>query len=299
MARSLADEYPHLIEEWHPAKNGDLTPADVMPFSRRKVWWICKEGHEWESEVRSRTNKGSGCPYCANRVVLVGYNDLATMRPDLAEQWHPELNGKLTPQLVTVGSHKKVWWRCEKGHEWKSVIYARERVGSGCPVCAGKQIIPGYNDLASYFPDVAAQWHPVKNGTLTPQMVAPYSNRRVWWVCDKGHEYRASVLDRTGQKTECPYCTNRKVLVGFNDLATKHPKIAAQWHPQLNGKLTPEMVTSGSRKNVWWQCEEGHVWRAVIYSRTGKNKTGCPICSGRVNRKRVERYARITETEMR
>lgn len=94
---------------------------------------------------------------------------------------------------------------------------------------------------------------------------------------------------RAASGSGCPYCAGRKVLAGFNDLATREPLLAKQWHPKLNGSLTPEMVTPGSHRKVWWQCHEGHAWRAVIYSRTGPKRSGCPVCAGRV-RERKERY---------
>ena len=111
---------------------------------------------------------------------------------------------------------------------------------------------------------IAAQWDRARNGTLTPEQVTPYSNRRVWWRCAQGHEWRAPVGGRTKAGSDCPYCTNRKVLAGFNDLATLEPDIAAQWHPTLNGAMTPDMVTLGSHQRVWWQCAEGHVWNAKM-----------------------------------
>jgi hypothetical protein len=58
---------PEVSKEWHPTKNGDLTPKDVTPNSHKKAWWICKEKrHEWAAVVFSR-NKGRGCPYCSGR----------------------------------------------------------------------------------------------------------------------------------------------------------------------------------------------------------------------------------------
>ena len=71
------------------------------------------------------------------------------------------------------------------------------------------------------------------------------------------------------------------------------PEIAGQWHPTLNGGLTPEMVTAGSSRKVWWQCPDGHVWKAIICSRTGKQKCGCPVCAGRVKEDRAERYTAV------
>jgi hypothetical protein len=186
---------------------------------------------------------------------------------------------------VTCGSHKKVWWQCDRGHQWQAMPLSRTQ-GDGCPVCASKVILPGENDLASAYPTIAAQWHPTKNGGLTPEQVSPSSNRKVWWRCDLGHTYCAAVSQRTAHGSGCPYCAGRKVLPGFNDLASVEPQVAAQWHPTLNGELTAEQVTVGSRKKVWWQCPEGHVWKAVIYSRAGPLKCGCPVCAGRVRKNR-------------
>lgn len=199
----------------------------------------------------------------------------------LLSQWDTQKNGALTPHDVSYGSKKKVWWRCEKGHGWQARGASRIH-GNGCPVCAGKQIIAGVNDLASRFPQIAGQWHPTKNEGRTPQSVSAYSNTRAWWICELGHEYQAFVAHRTNMGSGCPYCANRKVLAGFNDLASQEPQIAAQWHPTLNGDLTPQMVTPGSAKKAWWQCEEGHVWKTAIYSRAARDKCGCPVCSGKV-----------------
>lgn len=116
---------------------------------------------------------------------------------------------------------------------------------------------------------------------MTPENTTPFSNRKVWWVCSKGHEFQATVAHRTRIGSGCPYCVNFKTLSGFNDLATHNPDVAAQWHPTLNGDLTPQMVTPGSRKKVWWQCPLGHVWQSVVYSRTSKKKCGCPVCAGK------------------
>lgn len=117
--------------------------------------------------------------------------------------------------------------------------------GRGCPVCAGKTIVTGENDLAHLQPEIAAQWDKRKNGCLKPSDVAVSSNRPARWRCELGHSYRATVSSRTQRKTGCPYCAGRKVLKGFNDLKTLCPGVAAQWHPSLNGALTPEMVTRG------------------------------------------------------
>lgn len=296
MRKSLYDfchenEKEYLLAEWIIEKNLPLTLESVSYGSKKKISWRCKKGHEWRAVVNSRTG-GTGCPVCANRVVVPGVNDLATTHPELVRQWDTEKNEFLTPALVTAGNEKKVWWRCGKGHSWAASIASRAK-GRNCPVCAGKLIVPGENDLASVYPNIAMQWHPTKNGDLTPENCAPARNRKVWWLCPLGHEYQAVVGSRTVNGAGCPYCAGRRVLKGFNDLATLAPEVAAQWHPTLNGALTPEMVTTGSRKKVWWQCADGHVWKSAIYSRAGVQKTGCPVCANQVNRARRSRYAAI------
>ena len=286
----LATLRPDLAAQWHPEKNGSTTPADVLEGSHYKAWWICEKGHEWQAIVKSRAIGGTGCPVCTNRRLSPGENDLAATHPELARQWHPDRNGSLTPHDVVAGTRRKVWWQCDKGHEWQATVTARAGNNSDCPVCAGKMVIPGENDLATHFPEISAQWHPARNGNLTPEGVTPYSNKKVWWLCSLGHEYTAMVSARTMNGSDCPYCANRKVLPGFNDLAALEPEVAKQWHPALNGTLTPEMVTAGSHRKVWWQCPSGHIWKAVVYSRAGPQKTGCPICAGRVKKRRTRRY---------
>ena len=287
----LATRYPDLAAEWHPTKNGDLTPSDVLPGSHRLVWWQCPHYHEWRAQIKSRVS-GAGCPVCSNRALLRGVNDLATNNPELARQWHPTKNGDLTPADVVPGTRRKVWWVCDKGHEWRAAVSARVN-GSGCPVCTSKKIVPGINDLASQYPAVAKEWHPTKNGSLTPEQVAPASNKKVWWICDKGHEYQATVASRTQRNGGCPYCANTKVLPGYNDLATLYPHVASQWHPTLNRPLTPDHILPGSRRKVWWQCKNGHIWQAVVYSRTGAQNSGCPFCTGYASGKRRARYERM------
>lgn len=274
----------YILDEWDAEKNLPLTLDSAMPGSIRKVWWKCDKGHEYQAAIASRAKKGSNCPYCSGHRAIPGETDLATLYPDIAAEWHPTKNGNLTPDQVATQSNKKVWWRCNKGHEWQAAVNNRVCKGTGCPYCAGKKALPGENDLATVRPDLAAEWHPTLNGDLTPSMVLPNSGKKVWWLCPKGHTYDSTIINRTKQNTGCPYCSGHRVWPGFNDLATKFPDIAKQWHPTLNGDLTPDQVTPGSNKKVWWICNEGHVWDAVINNRTRKGY-GCPICAGRVKQR--------------
>ena len=280
---SLAKQFPALAAEWDDEKNAPLTPRDVTTGSHKLIWWRCQKGHSYHSAVKTRV-QGSGCPYCAGKSVLPEENSLAAEYPVIVKDWDAAKNKPLTPNQVISGTKRKVWWLCPKGHSWCAAVFSRTVLGTGCPVCTGRQALAGENDLATLYPDVAAQWDGMKNGALHPSNVTAGSNRRVWWKCEKGHSYRAVIAQRVQRGDGCPYCANRKVLPGFNDLATVQPLVAKQWHETLNGALTPEMVTAGSHKKAWWQCSYGHVWKAAIYSRAGVQQCGCPVCAGRTKR---------------
>lgn len=280
----LVKQFPLLTAEWDVEKNAPLTPQDVTTGSHKLIWWRCPKGHSYRSAVKTRA-QGSGCPYCAGKNVLPEETSLAVEYPSIANEWDAAKNVPLLPTQVISGTRRKVWWRCPKGHSWRAAVYSRTTLGTGCPVCTGRQALAGENDLATLYPDIAAQWDEEKNGVLHPNNVTAGSNRRVWWQCEKGHSYHAVIAQRVQRGGGCPYCANRKVLPGFNDLATAAPLVAKQWHETLNGALTPEMVTAGSHKKAWWQCSYGHVWKAAIYSRAGVQQCGCPVCAGRTKRK--------------
>lgn len=280
----LAKQFPMLAVEWDSEKNAPLTPKDITPGSHKLIWWRCQNGHSYRSAVKTRV-QGSGCPYCAGKNVLPEETSLAAEYPSIAKEWDAAKNVPLLPTQVISGTRRKVWWRCPKGHSWRAAVYSRTTLGTGCPVCTGRQALAGENDLATLYPDIAAQWDEEKNGVLHPNNVTAGSNRRVWWKCEKGHSYRAMIAQRVQRVDGCPYCANRKVLPGFNDLATAAPLVAKQWHESLNGALTPEMVTAGSPKKAWWQCSYGHAWKANIYSRAGVQQCGCPVCARKTKRK--------------
>ena len=174
--QNFAEAYPELAAQWHPTKNGDVTPDVINVKSKKKYWWLMSYDDpetgkhyefEWQDTVANRV-RGAGCPFLAKRAVWPGFNDLATKYPELAAQWHPTKNGDLTPQAIACGSNKKVWWCMpyddpETGKhfdfEWQSVIQDRVK-GAGCPYLTGNKVWPGFNDLATKCPDVAAEWHP-------------------------------------------------------------------------------------------------------------------------------------------
>ena len=280
-----------LAEEWDKEANAkaNISPDKVgYASARTKAWWRCSGGHSWQASVASRTRLERGCPYCSGKVAVKGYNDLETMNKEALKIWDYEKNTDISPSEVTEFSTKKVWWKCELGHSWQQQVQAITRsttASSGCPVCNGLQIEKGFNDLLFLNPEVAEQWCYELN-SFGPDEIMPASHKVVWWKCDLGHTWQAPPYLRTGSdKTKCPYCANKKVWEGFNDLKTVNPRLASEWHETLNGDLKPTQVTRGSKKKVWWECSAGHVWQAYIYSRARDKGTGCPVCAGKVKDK--------------
>ena len=269
--RKMLTDCPELMKQWDYSKNVNASPTALSAGSGRKVWWLCEKNHSWQATVNHR-HRGTGCPVCANRVVLKGVNDLKTVNPVLAAQWNYEKNGTLSPEDVPDGSHRKVWWLCPKGHEWQAVISSRNQ-GYGCPCCSGQAVVKGVTDLATVRPDLATQWDCNKNQGLSASDVCHSSNKRYWWICEKGHCWQVSANAR--QKSGCPVCAGKAVLPGFNDLLTVNPILAAQWDYGKN-EIKATDVTAHSGKRAWWLCDRGHSWIAKISDRQKGN--GCPYC---------------------
>ncbi|NVJ48579.1 MAG: zinc-ribbon domain-containing protein [Cytophagia bacterium] len=423
--RSIEKLKPELAKEWHPTKNAPLSPSDVSVSSSKKVWWKCPQGddHEWDAIVANRS-KGIGCPICANQRVSPS-NCLATVNPSLASEWHPTKNGELTPLDVLPSAARKVWWQCkvDTDHVWEAKLNNRHN-GKGCPYCCNQRILPK-SSLGAINPTLAEQWHPIKNGALTPFDVAPSANKKVWWKCPHGddHEWTATINHRsTG--TGCPFCNpvwskaelriytelmlifpdikhrqkinglevdifipsinlgieydgyywhrdktehdktktrkltkdiylvrireegvdsicndeiwvkrnglnkrtitkllefiqlkralssdiisaihnystqeswqntkqykklfaERKRAPADKSLSTLRPDLAAEWHPKKNGFLSPDQFTVSAAKKVWWQAKCGHEWEDTINHRNSGR--GCPKC----------RYTRMSTT---
>lgn len=272
--QSLANRYPQVASEWDNEKNGKLRPDLVSYGSSKTVWWICEKGHSYQSIIYSRIN-GTGCPYCANQKILRGYNDLETLYPELVKEWDYKKNCK-NPYEISPNSSKKYWWLCSNNHSWEISAYSRTH-GSGCPYCARQKTILGYNDLKTVNPKLAKQWNKIKNINLSPEEVMANSHQKVWWICEKGHEWEAAVVDRN-LGNGCPYCSNQKILIGYNDLATVKPELLKEWDYEKN-IIKPTEVTKGTTKKAWWICEKGHSYETNISSRT--KGTGCPICANK------------------
>ena len=202
----MLDRRPELKLEWDTSKNtGD--PTKFSYGSGETKWWLCSLGHSYPAAIRHRVN-GTGCPYCSGQKVLTGFNDLATLYPDLAAEW-AECN-ELKPTEVTAGSGREVYWLCSRGHTYPAEIKKRV-VGRGCPYCAGQRVWKGDNDFKTKYPDIAAQWR-LSEHNYQPDEVTSSSHEEVLWECEFGHIWIASVKSRT-EGTGCPICNNGSISI--------------------------------------------------------------------------------------
>ncbi len=264
----LATTHPNIAKE---AFGWD--PKQVRAGSHKKLTWLCSKGHKYLAAPENRVKSNDmGCRYCSRSLVLAGFNDLATTHPELASEatgWNPS--------GVMSGSNKKVEWTCCNGHKFLSSPSARTNTkkgkgrapkGTNCPVCVGKKVLYGVNDLETTHPAFA-----LEADGWSPKEFSAGSNKRMNWKCHLGHIWQSSIVNRTKQNLGCPICSGQKVLSGYNDLLTTHPELSKEaigWDPSSFNR--------GSGKKVDWKCSEGHIWSAVISNRALQGK-GCPTCA--------------------
>ncbi len=195
---SVADS--KYISEWNYDKNGNLNPKLISADSNMVFWWKCNTcGYEWQSSPNTR--KIAGCSVCGHGTVKVGYNDLATKNPELAKEWNHNKNGDLKPEDVTYNSRKKVWWKCRLGHEWETTVCERNR-GSNCPYCSNHKVLKGFNDLLTTNPEKAKYWDYVKNVDIKPtDLTSGSSRQKIYWKCpDCGYEWSIAPANMKGCK---------------------------------------------------------------------------------------------------
>lgn len=199
----------------------------------------------------------------------MGCKILSKNCPRLSKEWSEK--NQVSPDEITIGSNKRVWWKGKCGHEWEAIVKNRVN-GAGCPYCNGNRVLKGFNDLASLHPRLAAEWSEKNNGT-GPEDVTAKCNKKVLWKCSSGHEWMARISDRT-EGHGCPYCAG-KLLAGFNDLATTRPDLLTEWSDR--NECGPQDVTEFSRKSVWWKCHKcGYEWKATVITKV--KGTECPQC---------------------
>ena len=300
-AKSLADLFPKIAEEWDYKKNAPLTPDLVAAHSGKKAYWLCKNGHSYSSVIASRTGDDAcGCPVCSNHGpalyqdgIYIGEHSLSKEAPEIAREFDEQKNG-ISADDIAVASNKKVWWKCSTcGYEWQSKVNNRtSSLKTGCPQCAKEQNKQGKNKSQNHIakhgslfdrdPVLCQEWDYSKND-IKPTEVSFGSNKKVWWICKNGHHYQANINNRTCKKTGCPYCTNKKVLPGYNDLATTHPDLLKEWDYKKNS-IQPTEIHAGAHLKIWWKC----CYCGEEYEASPEKRSSRPLGCVRCRRKRTE-----------
>jgi hypothetical protein len=239
-------------------------PSEIFVTGGKKVKWKCNLGHIYETSPNIRVWQKSGCSYCFNKKVLSGFNDLQTRFPEIAASAYG-----WDPTTILPFSGKQRDWQCDEGHIWNASVGSRTNMKSGCPYCSGRIAIPGVNDLKTIDPRVASQAY-----GWDPSRVLSYSNIKMDWICDIGHIWDEAPSPRRRNNSGCPYCANFRILPGFNDILTTHPKLASQLFD-----TDPTTIHAGHSKKVTWICGLGHKWDSAPNTRSRQN-LGCPTCSG-------------------
>ena len=198
----------YILKEWDYSNNNGMLPSEITYGSQQMINWICEKKHPFPQKVYARTSQLQRCPYCTGKKVWPGDNDLMTKYPQLAKEWSP--NNKISPSQVNPGTNDSYEWICSKcGHIWFAKVSNRTRNKSGCPACAGQVVVKGKNDLASQFPQIAAEWDWTKN-TKSPDEYTAKCRKPAYWICPVcGYGYQKLIQSRTVQNQGCQKCARR------------------------------------------------------------------------------------------
>ncbi len=270
--RKTTDQYRQEVFE---LVGDEYTVLGEYKQNKIKIEMFHKNCGEHFSMSPNQFLRGTRCPIC-NGTPNKGHDHFIKEVEELGQG-----------EYEVIGLYKTANTKLELKHKICGGTYPVKpstfRNGHRCPYCSNNKVLRGRNDLVTKRPDLINQWHPTKNEGLKPTEVSEFSGKKVWWLGECGHEWEATIAQRSNQG--CPYCAGRRVLVGFNDLAFKNPKLASEWHPVKNNGLKPTEVTEGSDKNVWWLCSICSCeWESTVGNRNRGN--GCPRC----NQSKGERY---------
>lgn len=267
----IASQAPHLARQWDHERNGNLTPTMVSVSSSIEVNWLCRKGHSFPATPSNRTHNDSGCAFCQNRRILPGYNDFATRYPDAFSELAPKHVRTYNPHRHTPTSTLVATWTCRRCGNMFRASFADRAAGRGCRQCLRIRSVAKRGSLAATHPDLAATWVIDEDGR-GPGDYSFGSRYEATWRCELDHEYPMRV-ERRVQGGGCPYCASRLLLIGFNDLQTKHPAVASEW---WGNAMEPFEVFPKADRKFTWKCKFGHVRNSYPIHRIKSG--GCPEC---------------------
>ena len=277
-----------LMKYWDYDRNKNIDLSKITKGSNKKVCWVCEKGHTYEQIVKSKC-KGVGCPICANKLILKGYNDLATTNPELLDEWDYKKNdiNKITPFNITKGTEKKVWWICKNCNQSYECFPYSKNKNVGCPYCSSKLIKKGLNDIFTKEPKWKKSWDFRKNkeSGINPYLLGRNSHVKAWWICSNCKKSFERSLSKTKEVVLCNECSTsngvknriKTLTINNGSLLDNYPEVVKEWDYEKNINLKPSDITSQSSQKVWWVCPSGHSYKSTISHKVGGR--GCPKCS--------------------
>lgn len=258
---------------WHPTKNSHIDPNKIGSKSHKDAWWKCEQNHEWNTKISKFTSK---CPFCSGRKVLQGFNDLATLYPQLLDEWDYEKN-TIKPNEMLYKSSNKTHWKCINNHTWDTPLRNRTIFNSKCSYCIDKNLWEGFNDIQTKIPEVLEYWDYNKNPVLPSSIIYNSRDSFAWKDKTCGHEWKASLFNFRLAKQKCPYCANRTIQQDVNDFVTRYPEVFDEWDYEKN-LIDPKSIKSDDVTKYWWIGKEcNHTWVQTVNKRIYR-KAGCVYC---------------------
>jgi len=143
------------------------------------------------------------------------------------------------------------------------------------------------NSLAEKCPESLQLWDYEKNYPKTPNSVKYQSHDKVWFKClEYGHNYYITVNAFYQGGNRCKYCSNKEILIGFNDLATTHSYLLKEWD-YIKNKILPTQITAKSNKKIYWLCQDcKNSWITTPHSRVSQ-LSGCCQCESSNGEKQI------------
>ena len=284
-SQSLGAVSPEIAKDWNYDKNFPTKPDEVFYKQKKKAWWICSNGHQYEALISNRTTKNTGCNICLGRSFEKG-NSFFENYPDLIKEWDFQKN-EIDPRKIPPRSNKRVYWVCAKNHSWERMIHHRTKNDQGCPICNHLQASVD-NNIEITHPHLVREWDFKKN-IISITSLTFKSCKKVWWICSSGHEWNATVNTRASG-AKCPYCIG-KLASEDSNLSSEYPFISKEWHPTKNLSLLPSHFRPKSSKKVWWICIKGHEYFSSISGRA--SGSGCPICNTNTSKAEIRTYVEL------
>lgn len=246
---TIISEIPEIMKLW--SNKNTLNPKKLTIGSNKRALWTCIKNHEWEATIANIALRGRRCPYCSNKKIIPGYNDLFTLNTEAEKYWSK--NNTIEPTSLAKGSTKRALWTCELGHEWESIINNFTK-GYRCPYCSNKKILKGFNDLATIRPDLIKWWS--SNNEITPYEISVFSNKKILWMCKLEHEWEEKCSNiAVSNKRRCPYCSGHRVFKNFNNIGFTHPLL----NQYCVNKNVLDEYSKGSQTILEWNCPKYNI----------------------------------------